>query len=140
MTATTALAFDFGLRSIGVAYGQSLTGTAQALAPLKAKDGIPQWQRVEALIKEWQPKQLVVGLPLHMDGSESDLSTRARKFGKRLHGRYTLPVAMMDERLTSFSVKQDVSEQGHKGNYKHKPIDSYAAQMILEDWFRQRSD
>lgn len=132
----TALAFDFGFNNIGIAYGQSLTGTAQALAPIKAKDGIPQWDIIEALINEWRPSILVVGLPLNMDDSESELSRRARKFGRRLEGRFGKQVAYMDERLSSFAVKQEAVASGHKGNYKDKPIDSLAAKLILEDWFR----
>ncbi len=133
---STALAFDFGLRSIGVAYGQSLTGTAQPLPPLKAKDGIPNWDTIQQLIKDWQPNILVIGLPLNMDDSESELSRRARKFGNRLHGRFGVDITFMDERLSSFAAKQDAKEKGHKGDYKKQPIDSFAAHMILEDWFR----
>lgn len=134
----TALAFDFGLSSIGIAYGQSLTGTAQPIPPLKARDGIPDWNAVEKIIKEWRPNCLVVGLPLNMDDTESELSRRARKFGNRLHGRFSLPIEFMDERLTSFASKQDAKARGHKGDYKKDPIDSFAAQMILEDWFRNQ--
>ncbi len=136
----TALAFDFGLRSIGIAYGQSLTGSATPLNPIKAKDGIPDWQVIESLFKEWRPNSLVVGLPLNMDDSESELSRRARKFGNRLQGRFGhtfgFTLEFMDERLSSFAAKQDAKERGHKGDYKKQPIDSYAAQLILEDWFR----
>ena len=132
----TALAFDYGLRSIGVAYGQSLTGTASPLQRLKAKAGIPDWATIEALINEWQPDLFVIGLPLNMDDSESELSQRARKFGNRLHGRFNIKIAFMDERLSSVEAKQDAKEKGHKGNYKKDPIDSFAAQIILEDWFR----
>lgn len=137
-TTVTALAFDFGLRSIGIAYGQSLTGTGQPLPHLKAKDGIPNWDNIAQLIKEWKPGILVIGLPLNMDDSESELSRRSRKFGNRLHGRFNIPIDFMDERLTSFASKQDAKERGHKGDYKKEPIDSFAAQMILEDWFRSR--
>jgi putative Holliday junction resolvase len=137
-TALTAMGFDFGLRSIGIAYGQSMTGTASVLPPLKAKDGIPDWDQITQLLEEWRPHLLVVGLPLNMDDSESELSARARKFGNRLHGRFGLPVEWMDERLTSFAVKQDAKARGHKGDYKKAPVDSLAAQMILEDWFRTK--
>lgn len=137
-SAITALSFDYGLRSIGVSYGQSLTGTAQPLAPLKARDGIPDWQIIERLIEEWKPSILVIGLPLNMDDSESELSTRARKFGNRLKGRFGMSIDFMDERLTSFEAKQDAKAQGHKGDYKKDPIDSLAAQIILEDWFRSQ--
>lgn len=139
-TTLTALAFDFGLRSIGIAYGQTLTGSAQPLAPIKAKDGIPDWGVIEKIMEEWRPNILVIGLPLNMDDSESVLSRRARKFGNRLNGRFnslfTFKLEFMDERLSSFAAKQDAKERGHKGDYKKEPIDSYAAQLILEDWFR----
>ncbi len=138
--ALTALAFDFGLRSIGIAYGQSLTGSAQPLAPIKAKDGIPDWQLTEQIIKEWRPAVVIVGLPLNMDDSESELSRRARKFGNRLSGRFGhlfgFKLEFMDERLSSFAAKQDAKERGHKGDYKKQPIDSFAAQLCLEDWLR----
>lgn len=136
----TALAFDFGLRSIGIAYGQSLTGSSTPLQAIKAKDGIPDWQIIENLFKEWKPNLLIVGLPLNMDDTESELSRRARKFGNRLKGRFGhtfgFDLQFMDERLSSFAAKQDAKERGHKGDYKKQPIDSYAAQLILEDWFR----
>ncbi len=137
---TTALAFDFGLRSIGIAYGQSLTGTAKPLPTLQAKDGIPDWNKIGKLIEEWRPSILIIGLPLNMDDTESELSRRARKFGNRLHGRFNIPIDFMDERLSSFEVKQTEKEKGHKGNYKNDPIDSLAAQLILEDWFKQTTN
>jgi len=133
-----AISFDYGLCQIGVAFGQSLTGSAQALPILKARDGVPNWDNIQALLNEWQPQQLVVGLPLNMDDTESELSQRARKFARRLQGRFNLPVTMMDERLSSFSVKQDAKAQGHKGDYHRKPLDSLAAKLILEDWFRMQ--
>ncbi|WNZ56631.1 Holliday junction resolvase RuvX [Microbulbifer sp. EKSA008] len=134
----TALAFDFGTRSIGVAYGQSLTGGARELAPLPAKDGKPNWDSVEGLIKEWQPHLLLVGLPLNMDGSESEFGVRARKFSQRLHGRYGLPVELIDERLSTRAAKEEANERGHRGNYAQDPVDSIAARIILEDWLRTR--
>jgi putative Holliday junction resolvase len=137
MDSITALGFDYGLTSIGVAYGQSLTQTASPLPPLKARDGIPDWDLVQTLIDEWAPKLLIVGLPLNMDDTESELSQRARKFANRMHGRFGLPVELMDERLSSFAVKAEAKAWGHKGDYKKDPIDSLAAKLILEDWFRQ---
>lgn len=134
----TALAFDYGTQSIGIAYGQSLTGKAKELPPLKANDGIPNWEDVAKLLKEWQPQILIVGLPLNMDGSESDLCVRARKYGRRLQGRFNLPVEWMDERLSTFDAKQEANERGHRGNYKEDPIDSIAARLILESWFSQQ--
>jgi putative Holliday junction resolvase len=133
---TTALAFDFGTSSIGLAYGQSLTGSARELEPLPAKDGKPDWNRVQQIIDEWQPHLLLVGLPLNMDGSESEFGARARKFGQRLHGRTGLPVEFVDERLSTRAAKEEAFERGHKGNYAKDPVDSIAARIFLEDWLR----
>ncbi|SHF79985.1 putative holliday junction resolvase [Microbulbifer donghaiensis] len=134
----TALAFDFGTRSIGLAFGQSLTGSARELPPLPARDGKPDWDQVQRLVDEWRPHYLLVGLPLNMDGSESEFGARARKFGQRLHGRTGLPVEYVDERLSTRAAKEEAFERGHKGNYARDPVDSIAARIILEDWLRSR--
>lgn len=131
----TILAFDYGTRSIGVAVGQTLTQTADELPPMKAKDGIPNWEAVAQLIASWQPDMVLVGLPLNMDGSESELATRAKKFANRLHGRFGVAVEMMDERLSTFSAKGEAMQRGHRGNYREQPVDSIAARLILESWF-----
>ncbi len=128
------MGFDFGLRQIGVAVGNCLLGTTQPLAVLRAKEGVPDWQVVTQLINEWRPDLLVVGDPINMDGSDSELSTRARKFARRLHGRLGLPVAMADERLSSFEAKQLSRERGHRGDYRRHPVDSQAAELVLRSW------
>ena len=132
--AATILAFDFGLRQLGVAVGNRVTSTAQALTTLSANDGIPRWQEIQALLDEWQPQLLLVGLPLNMNGSASELSQRAEKFARRLQGRFALPVEFMDERLSSFDAKQRLNEAGHKGDYKSSPADALAAELILQSW------
>ena len=134
----TVMAFDFGLRQIGVAVGNAELGTSQPLDILRAKDGQPDWNAVNVLVEEWRPDVLLVGDPLNMDGTESELSARARRFGQRLHGRLGLPVEQVDERLTSFEAKQSSREQGHGGDYKRHPVDSVAAQLILQTWLRER--
>lgn len=131
----SALAFDFGLVKIGVAAGQSLTGTAQALTPLKARDGAPQWEHVEVLLKEWKPQVLVIGLPLNMDGTDNDITVRARRFANRLTGRFNIPHVLWDERLSTREAKELAMEHGHRGNFHDAPVDSFAAQLILESWF-----
>jgi putative Holliday junction resolvase len=131
----TALAFDYGLKNIGVAYGQSITGQANELSPISARDGIPKWEDIKILLDEWKPCVVVVGLPLNMDGSESELSQRARKFARRIHGRFAKEIEFMDERLSTFDAKQEAKSRGHKGDYKQNPIDSIAARLILESWF-----
>lgn len=126
----TAMAFDFGTSRIGLAVGQSITGTAQPLAELKARDGIPDWQILGALLQQWRPDLLVVGIPYNMDGSESELSRRAEKFANRLHGRFHLPCYGMDERLSTHSARELVG-----AGRRDKPVDSVAACLILESWF-----
>ncbi|MCZ6828851.1 MAG: Holliday junction resolvase RuvX [Gammaproteobacteria bacterium] len=132
--AVTIMAFDYGLRQIGVAIGNRTTATAQALTTLKANDGNPRWEEVQSLLEEWEPQLLLVGLPLNMDGSSSELSQRSEKFGRRLRGRFALPVVFMDERLSSFAAKQQLREDGHKGDYKNSPADALAAELILRSW------
>lgn len=137
------LAFDFGLRRIGVAFGQELLGSARPVTMIPARDGVPDWQAVGALLEEWQPDVVVVGLPLNMDDSESDMCARARKFGKRIHGRFHLPVDMMDERLSSFEAKEAVLAAGGSSDFGRHGVDDLAAVLILESWFnhqRSRSD
>ena len=129
------LAFDFGTRRIGVAVGNELLHSARELTPLPARDGIPDWNVVTRLIEEWQPDLFVVGLPLNMDGTESLMSTRARKFGNRLHGRYGKPCEMVDERGSTQEAKRIAHTAGHRGNYREESVDCIAAVLILEGWF-----
>lgn len=128
------LGFDYGLRQIGVAVGQGITKQARELCVLKAQDGVPNWQQIASLLKEWQPNAIVVGLPLNMDGTSSEMSARAEKFARRLHGRFNLPVYTHDERLTSFEAKGQYAKHGHKGDYHKKPVDALAAALIIESW------
>jgi putative Holliday junction resolvase len=133
----TLLAFDYGTKNIGVAAGQTITRTANSLPPLKAKDGIPDWSQIEKLLGDWKPDLVLVGLPLNMDETESDLSVRARKFANRLHGRFGIKVELVDERLTSFEAKGEMMERGGSRHYKTNPVDSIAARLILEGWFER---
>lgn len=133
------LCFDFGLRRIGSAVGNDLIQNARELKPIKARDGIPNWEDIESLINEWKPKNVIVGLPLNMDGTESDLSTRARKFGKRIYGRFNIEVQMQDERLSSFEAKGMVLEQKGHVNFGDHSVDGLAACLILKSWFATRA-
>ncbi|MDT8429102.1 MAG: Holliday junction resolvase RuvX [Pseudomonadales bacterium] len=126
----SALGFDFGTRRIGVAFGQSLTGTAEPVQTLPAVDGVPDWAALSALVDIWRPDVFVVGLPFNMDGSESELLLRARKFGQRLEGRLHRPCYGMDERLSSFAARG----QRLRGESSAQ-VDSLAAQLILQSWF-----
>ncbi|WP_417686816.1 Holliday junction resolvase RuvX [Pseudidiomarina gelatinasegens] len=132
------IGFDFGTHSIGVAVGQTVTGTASPLTALKAKDGQPNWDAVAKLLADWQPELLVVGLPLNMDGTEQPLTDLARKFANRLHGRFGIKVALQDERLTTVAAKEDLFGRGGYKQLQKGKVDSAAAQLILEDFLSQK--
>ena len=127
----TLLGFDFGKQRIGIAVGQGVTGTATALRTLTSRNGKPDWEAISALIDEWRPQALVVGLPLHADGSDSDMTTAARKFAHQLEARYRLPVQTMDERLSSHAARQLQQDDRHSAK---AGIDAVAAMIILQNW------
>jgi putative Holliday junction resolvase len=131
-----ALSFDFGTQRIGVAFGQSISGTARPVCVLKANDGIPDWEQVGSVIAEWSPDVLVIGLPYNLDGTESELLKRAVKFGNRLNGRFHKPCYGMDERLSSRAAIEQVMEESGSMT-KKSGIDDIAAQIILENWFSE---
>lgn len=131
----TALAFDFGTKSIGCAIGQSITGTAQALPAFKAQDGIPNWEAIEKCLKEWKPDVVIVGLPLNMDGTEQNLTLLARKFANRLQGRFGVNVHLQDERLTTAQARSEIFERGGFKALKKGKVDGISACLILESWF-----
>jgi putative Holliday junction resolvase len=128
------MAFDFGTQRIGIAIGQRITGQATPIAPIKARDGVPDWDQLQAIIDEWQPQAFVTGLPLNMDGTTSDLSRRANKFANRLEGRFHKPSFTHDERLTSYEAKGQVIAAGGNRNFGENSVDGIAAQLILESF------
>lgn len=131
----TCLAFDYGTRRIGVAVGQTLTGTASELASVGARDGVPDWVALEQLIRDWQPNKLVVGIPRYLDGSDSDMTARALRFARQLHGRFGLPVYEQDERLSSQRAEQLLrGKQKGSGEQRKQQVDRVSACIILEDW------
>lgn len=134
----TVLAFDFGTKSIGCAVGQSITGTAQALPAFKAQDGIPNWDAIGKCLAEWQPDRVVVGLPLNMDGTEQDLTVRARKFAHRLHGRFGVAVELQDERLTTTEARAEIFGRGGYKALNKSKVDGISACLILESWFENQ--
>jgi len=116
----TILAFDFGEKRIGVAVGNTITKTAEALKIIQEKNQDEKFKAIEALIQEWQPQLLVVGLPTHPDGAEHEMTLKAKRFGNQLYGRFQKEVVWVDERYTSVSVQD--------GN------DALAAQLILQQY------
>ncbi|MEX2367738.1 MAG: Holliday junction resolvase RuvX [Pseudohongiellaceae bacterium] len=135
--AHTYLGFDFGTRKIGVAVGQTITGTASPLPEIKCHKGKPDWQLIEKLCAVWKPDGFVVGLPYNMDGSESEMSRRARKFVNQLQGRINLPCYTVDERLSSREAREISRNSAKLRGVKYdqmQQVDSLAAQLILESW------
>lgn len=133
----TLLAFDFGTRSIGVAIGQRITGTARPLAAIKAQDGTPDWNVIARLLKEWQPETVIVGLPLNMDGTEQPLTARARNFANKIHGRFGVPITLHDERLSTVEARAGLFEYGGFRALNKGSVDSASAVVILESYFEQ---
>ena len=122
------MGFDFGMRRIGVAVGQKVTQTASGLTVVRARDGIPKWEYLDKIVLDWQPEKFIVGLPLNMDGSKSEMSQKAHKFSRRMSSRYNIQSEMFDERLTSFEAR---------GHEEKTHIDAIAARLILESWLRE---
>ncbi|MGV7960216.1 Holliday junction resolvase RuvX [Photorhabdus tasmaniensis] len=137
MSSRTIMAFDFGTRSIGAAIGQEITGTARALTSFKATDGIPNWQQIEKLLKEWRPDLVIVGLPLNMDGTEQLVTAQARKFANRLHGRFGVQIELQDERLTTVEARAHLFDRGGYKALDKGKVDAASAVIILESWFEQ---
>lgn len=130
------MAFDFGTKSIGSAIGQEVTGTASPLKAFKANDGIPNWDDIEKQIKEWQPDLLVVGLPTDLHGKDLEsITQRARKFAKRLQGRFGMQVEMHDERLSTTEARADLFNMGGYKALTKGNVDCQSAVVILESWF-----
>lgn len=119
------LGFDFGIKRIGIAMGNTLTGQAQPLRVVSAIDNATRFQIISELIAQWQPARLIVGEPRHPDGAEHDMTLRSRRFANQLHGRFNLPVELVDERYSSAVI---ASKRGDV-------IDDKAAAIILQQYF-----
>jgi putative Holliday junction resolvase len=135
----TILAFDFGEKRIGVAVGETQLALAYSLTTIAAPQTSVRFDAIARLIAEWQPCLLVVGLPVHMDDTEHALTARARRFGRQLEGRFNLPVAMVDERLSTREAVCLLHAAGVDAK-RQKPVrDQVAAQIILQDYFDQHA-
>ena len=126
----TVLGFDYGERRIGVAVGQTVTRTATPLKVLPARGGQPDWTQVEDLIRTWLPARIVVGSPTTADGAAHALAPAVERFGRRLHGRFGLPVHYIDERLSSHEAATQCAADA-------RMIDAVAASLILETWLEE---
>jgi putative Holliday junction resolvase len=134
---STALGFDYGARRIGVAVGNALTGPARALEVIANGAQGPAGPRVDALLREWQPQILLVGLPLTMEGEEQKNSAAARAFAARLDEKYKLPTQLVDERLSSREAARRFAQRRAGGQARRKhaaALDAVAAEIIIEQW------
>lgn len=129
------LAFDFGEKRIGVAVGDSTLRIAHPLSTIHAEDNATRFAEIGKLVAEWHPARFVVGLPMHIDGAEHELTRLARRFAQRLQGRFSLPVSLVDERLTSNAAEMRLRESGVSSRKFKDVLDAAAACEILQSWF-----
>jgi putative Holliday junction resolvase len=127
----TIMAFDYGTRRIGVAVGNTIAQTGQAVKTISESNEDARFKAIELLLKEWQPNQLVVGLPCHPDGAEHEMTAKAKRFGNQLHGRFQLPVAWVDERYTSAVLEGELNMRDN--------LDAQSAALILEQYFLEKN-
>jgi len=146
----TLLGFDYGTSKIGVAVGQTVSATATPLVTVRNRGQKPDWTRIEAIIRDWRPAAVVLGLPHRMDDTEEDWAERVRRFGRQLEGRFDLRVHLVDERLTSIEAERDLAAAErarapvgiHDGSRRQTGnsdlVDAYAAKLILEIWLNEQ--
>ena len=135
----TIVAFDFGLRRIGVAVGQNVTASANPLTAVRNTDSGPDWQAISNVVNEWHPGRLIVGMPLHEDGSPSEMGVPIKAFITEL-ARFELPVEQVDERYSSIEANEVLKSEramGLRGRINKEAIDSVAAALIAERWLKR---
>lgn len=136
----TVLAFDFGLRRIGVAVGNTLTGTAEALATVAAQQGDPDWAAIDRCVADWRPGAIVAGVPYNMGGEDAAIATAALRFADQLGARYGIEVHRVDERLSSREAEDDLRERRRSGaktrRVRRGEVDREAARLLLLQWLR----
>lgn len=128
----TLLCFDYGKKRIGIAVGQTVTGTASALEIIKSSNNKPDWQAITRLTNEWQPDRFIVGHPFTLDGERQAMTDAAEKFSRQLQGRYKLPVELIEEQLSSYEARRELKST--------RELDAVAARLILETWLNDNND
>jgi len=132
------IGFDFGLKRIGLATGQTITGTASPLVTLQATNQAPDWKSIAAQIKQWKPDALIVGIPYLLDGGESDITRAARNFCRQLEQRFQLPVYTIDESLSSYAAEQQLKQDIKIAKHNKHEIDKMAAALIVQSWLNSQ--
>ncbi len=136
-TALTLFGIDFGTRKIGVAVGQTLTRTATGIAVVPVRNREPEWDTLDKLVQQWKPGAFVVGMPFNMDGTDSDMTARARHFARVLTERYGKPCHEVDERLSTRAAREISRENSERSGKRHNDkaqVDAQVAQLLLEGW------
>ncbi|MFM8338969.1 MAG: Holliday junction resolvase RuvX [Fluviibacter sp.] len=139
MPESTVMGFDFGTVRIGVAIGETITGLAHPLTMIASEPVAQRFEQIAALMTEWQPHQIIVGLPTSLDGAEHEMTKRCRRFGNQLHGRFNLPVTWVDERLSSAEAEQRLQQAGQNARHAKANVDAVAAQILLQQWLDQQT-
>ncbi|EKD54380.1 MAG: hypothetical protein ACD_60C00090G0029 [uncultured bacterium] len=134
----TLFGFDFGMKRIGIAIGQTITKTARPLITIQASKGVPNWDKLTKLIHTWEPDAFIIGIPLNMDGTEQPITHMARSFGRELQKHYHLPIFEIDERLSTKDAKERLFEEGGYKALQDGQVDSVAAQLILQNWLNEQ--
>jgi putative holliday junction resolvase len=135
----TLLAFDFGTQRIGVAVGNTFSSSSNPLTTIAEEKNDIRFAAIAALIKEWQPSALLVGLPCNDDGTPHELTALCRRFANRLKGRFSLPTILVDERYTSLAASEQLNKEGIRGRQQKSLIDQYAAQQILQAYLDEQA-
>ncbi|MBK7355100.1 Holliday junction resolvase RuvX [Propionivibrio sp.] len=136
----TILAFDFGEKRIGVAVGECELGQAHPLTTIRSELNQDRFNTIAALIREWQPISLVVGLPVALDGTAHTMTARCTRFANQLRGRFGLPVDFAEERLSSVEAEEKLRESGHNSKSAREHIDALSAQIILQSFFERAAE
>jgi len=136
----TVIGFDFGLKRIGLATGQTITGTASPLTTLNSVDRSPDWRGIESQIREWRPDALIVGIPYLLDGNASEMTRAAIDFSRELEQRFKLPVFTIDESLSSYAAEEQLKQSMKLAKHNKHEIDRMAAAIIVQRWLDQRPD
>ena len=132
------LAFDFGEKRIGVAVGDLEVRIAHPHTTIEAEDNATRFAQIAKLVDEWRPGQFIIGLPMHADGTEHEITRLARRFARRLEGRFGIPATLIDERLTTRAAESRLRESGARGIAVEQALDAHAAREILEAWFESK--
>lgn len=135
---TSVLGIDYGLKRMGIATGQTITGSASPITTLNQINGSPDWPALEQLITQWKPQALIVGMPYYLDGKENDMTKIVEAFCLELEQRFKLPVFKINEALSSYEAEATLKKNTKIGKHNKHEIDKMAAAIIVQNWLNQQ--